>query len=48
VSEIKNGIPGMNLSQSNFYALSSEEKKSFVLIEKEQLRAFTLKSSELK
>ena len=48
VSEIKNGIPGMNLAQSNFYALSSEEKKSFVLIEKEQLRAFTLKSSELK
>ncbi len=48
VSEIKNGIPGMSLAQSNFFALSSEEKKSFVLIEKEQLRAFTLKSSELK
>ena len=48
VSEIKNGIPGMNLARSNFYALSSEEKKSFVLIDKENLKAFTLKSSDLK
>lgn len=48
VSEIKNGIPGMNLSRSNFYALSSEEKKSFVLIDKEQLKAFSLKSTDLK
>jgi hypothetical protein len=48
VSEVKNGIPGMNLARSNFYALSSEEKKSFVLIDKENLKAFTLKSTDLK
>lgn len=43
LSEIKNGIPGMNLSRSNFYALSTEEKKSFVLLDKDQLKAFSLK-----
>jgi hypothetical protein len=48
VSEIKNGIPGMNLARSNFFALSTDEKKSFVLIDKDQLRSFSLKSSELK
>jgi len=48
VSEIKNGIPGMNLAKSNFYALSSEEKNSFVLIEKDQLKSFTIDSADLK
>lgn len=48
VSEIKNGLPGMNLSRNNFYALSTEEKKSFVLLDKEQLKAFGLKSKDLK
>ncbi|MBA2406260.1 MAG: DUF4340 domain-containing protein [Bdellovibrionales bacterium] len=48
VAEIKKGIPGMNLARSNFYALSTEEKKSFVLIDKEQLKAFSLKSKDLK
>lgn len=43
LSEIKNGIPGMNLARSNFYALSTEEKKSFVLLDKDQLKAFSLK-----
>lgn len=43
LSEIKSGIPGMNLARSNFYALSSDEKKSFVLLDKDQLKAFTLK-----
>jgi hypothetical protein len=48
VSEVKNGIPGMNLARSNFYALSAEEKKSFVLLEKDQAKAFNQKSSDLK
>ena len=48
VSEIKNGIPRMNLAKSNFYALSSEEKNSFVLIEKDQLKSFTINSADLK
>ena len=48
VSEIKNGIPGISLTRNNFYALSTEEKKSFVLIDKDQLRAFSLNSKALK
>lgn len=48
VSEIKNGIPGMNLARSNFFALSSEEKKSFVLLDKDNLKAFNLKSADLR
>jgi len=48
VSEVKNGIPGMSLSRNNFFALSSEEKKSFVLLDNDQLKPFTLKSSDLK
>lgn len=48
VSEIKNGIPGMNLARSNFYALSNEEKKSFILIDKDQLKTFNLNAQDLK
>lgn len=48
VSEIKGPIPGMNIDRTNFYALSTEEKKSFVLIDKDQLSSFTVKSNELK
>lgn len=48
VSEIKDGIPGMNLGRSNFYALSSEERKSFVLVDKDQLKAFSIKTMDLK
>lgn len=48
VSEIKDGIPGMSLSRGSFYALSSDEKKSFVLIDKDQLKTFNLNSSDLK
>ena len=48
VSEIKGGLPGMSLDRSNFYALSSEEKKSFVLLDNDQLKVFSTKSSELK
>lgn len=48
LSEIKNGIPGMSLDRTNFFALSTEEKKSFVLLDKDQLRPFAVKSSELK
>ena len=47
-SEIKNGIPGMSLSRNQFYALSSDEKKSFVLLENDQIRPLNLKSSDLK
>lgn len=48
VSEIKEGIPGTNLGKSDFYALSSEERKSFVLLEKDQLKPFAIKTTDLK
>ena len=48
ISEIKNGITGMTLQKNNFYALSSDEKKSFVLLDTDQLRAFSIKTNELK
>lgn len=47
VGEVKGGIPGTNLS-GTLYALTGEERKSFVLVEKEQLRVFGTKVSELK
>lgn len=48
ISEMRNGIPSMSLSKNNFLALSSEDKKSFVLLDLDQARTFTIKSSELK
>ncbi len=48
ISEFRNGIPSISLSKNNFLALSSEDKKSFVLLDLDQARTFTTKSSELK
>lgn len=48
VGEVAGPMPGMNLGASTVYALSSEEKKSFVLIEKDQIRVFATKTQELK
>ena len=48
IGEVKEAIPGMPLAKSQFFALSSEEKKSFVLIEKDQLKVFFTKPNELK
>jgi hypothetical protein len=48
LSHFKNGIPGMSLSKSNFYALSSEEKKSFVLVDDDQIKIFTQQAQDLK
>ncbi len=48
ISEMRNGIPSMSLPKNNFLALSSEDKKSFVLLDLDQARTFTTKSSELK
>jgi hypothetical protein len=48
MSEIKGGIPGIPIDRNNFYALSSDEKVSFVLIEKDQMKVFGTKSDELK
>lgn len=48
LGEIKDNIPGMPLEKNRFFALSTEEKKSFVLIDKDQLKVFSTKPSELK
>lgn len=48
ISEVKGQIPGLGVVKNNSYALSTDEKQSFVLIEKDQLRLLNTKSSELK
>lgn len=47
VGEVKGGIPGTSVS-GTVYALSGEERKSYVLIDKDQLRVFETKTTELK
>lgn len=48
VGEIKGGVPGINMGPETQYALSSEDKKSFVLISKDQLKVLSSKASDLK
>lgn len=47
IGEVKGGIPGTSVS-GTVYALSSEERKSYVLIDKGQLNVFGTKLNELK
>ncbi len=47
VGEVKGGIPGLGLNGTQ-YALAGEERKSYVLIDKDQLKVFGTKISELK
>lgn len=48
VGDIQGNIPGITQNNNNLFALSSEDKESFVLIEKDQLRILNTKSNELK
>lgn len=48
VGEIKGNLPGIKLKSEQNYALSSEDKQSFVLIDKDQLKLFEVKPSDLK
>jgi hypothetical protein len=48
ISEVKGQIPGMNVAKNDTYALSTDERQSFVLIDKNELRIFQTKSSDLK
>lgn len=48
IGEIKGPIQGLNLPETTNYALSSEEKNSFILFDKEQLKIFDAKTKELK
>jgi hypothetical protein len=47
IGEVKGGIPGTSIN-GNVYALSGEERKSYVLIDKDQLKVFATKQNELK
>lgn len=47
VGEVKGGIPGLGLSGTQ-YALAGEERKSYVLIDKDQLKVFGTRISDLK
>jgi hypothetical protein len=48
ISKVPGLIPGMNVGKKDTYALSTDEKNSFVLIDKDELKPLILKSSELK
>lgn len=48
IGEVKGQIPGTNVSRSRSYALSSEERKSFVLLDQDQLKVFATKQSDLR
>jgi len=48
VAEMKEAPPGMATSMVGLFALSSEEKQSFVIMDKEELRVLGVKLSDLK
>lgn len=48
IGKLKGDIPGMTALKPDTFALSTEEKQSFVLINKDELKVLTTKSSELK
>ncbi len=48
ISEIKGQIPGMNVIKSDTFALSTDERQSFVLIDKDELKTLATKSIDLK
>jgi Domain of unknown function (DUF4340) len=48
VGQVKGQIPGMNVIKSDTFALSTEEKQSFILIDKDELKILSTKSEDLK
>lgn len=48
IGEVKGSMEGLKLPGQVNYALSSDERQSFVLIEKDQLRVFETKAKDLK
>lgn len=48
MSPLAGQIPGMNVVKSGSYALSTDEKQSFVLIEKDEIKMLGTKSADLK
>ena len=48
IGHVKSEIPSMNVVKSDTFALSTDEKQSFVLIDKDELKILNTKSSDLK
>ncbi|MFP5384464.1 MAG: DUF4340 domain-containing protein [Bacteriovoracia bacterium] len=48
IGHVAKQIPGMNAIRPDTYALSTDEKQSFVLIERDELKMLSTKNSELK
>jgi hypothetical protein len=48
ISKLKNKIPDMDVPVQDTYIFSSEEKKSFILINKEEIKILNTKNSDLR
>lgn len=48
IGHIKGQIPGMNVIKGDTYALSTDEKHSFILIDKDELKILSTNAKELK
>ncbi len=48
VAEVKGEIPGMTVVKSDTYALSTDERQSFVLIDRSELKTLSTRSPDLK
>lgn len=48
ISDVRGQIPGMNVIKSGTYALSTDERQSFLLIDHAQLKMLQIKPNELK
>jgi hypothetical protein len=48
IGELQSDIPGTNVFRNGTFALSTDEKQSFVLVDREELRILSTKSLDLK
>ncbi len=48
LGQLQSDIPGTNVFRNGTFALSTDEKQSFVLVDREELRILSTKSSDLK
>ena len=48
IAEMKGSVPGLSIPPKNIFAFSTEEKQSFILIERDQLKILSTRSIELK
>lgn len=48
INQVNGKIPGMSIPRNDLFVLSSDEKNSFILVEKSEISAFLTKPQELK